>query len=224
MDKKSISSNIEQVCTYFKKIIISDLNINNTMGQTISWNNYQAGIDKAVCYQREYQKLLDNQQYSILFVDSSFIQLFYKFDDKGDLELARLAYYPHPKKMEESSEDLFDYAENASEPMQNIYLEMIDLLDDDEEIFSNNSHIRFDYDCNVKSHSKAHLQFGGINDFRITTSKIISPFIFLDSISKHFFQDWYEEASQKKTYMAAMNASKKLEFVFDEIDHFYITT
>ncbi|BCV53124.1 hypothetical protein TUM17383_13710 [Shewanella algae] len=112
--------------------------------------------------------------------------------------MARLAYYPYPKKkISETSDELLDYAEDASAPMQDIYLEMIDLLEDDDDYFSNNSHIRFDYDSKVTSHSKAHLQFGGINDFRITASKFISPFIFLDSISKHFFQDWYASASKK---------------------------
>ncbi|MFG7353188.1 DUF2290 domain-containing protein [Shewanella oncorhynchi] len=224
MDKKSMDSNINQIRTYFKRIILSDLNIDSSMDKIISWSNYKAGIDKSVCYQREYQNLLDNQQYSILFNDSSFLQIYYKFDDKGALELARLAYYPHPKKIEETTDELFEYAEDSSDSMQSIYLEMIDLLEDDEEIFSNNSHIRFDYDNNVKSHSKAHLQFGGINEFRITSSKFISPFIFLDSITKHFFKDWHKEASQKQKYIEALRASVRLEFSFGETDQFYITT
>ncbi len=66
-------------------------------GNQISWNNYQSGIIKKIYYPFEYQKIIDEKQYSLLLDDLSAIQFFYDFNNEAKLISARLAIYPNPE-------------------------------------------------------------------------------------------------------------------------------
>ena len=46
----------------------------------------------------------------------------------------------------------------------------------------NTSHVRLDFDSRATSHSKCHLQFASFNNFRISSSTLLNPFIFFEWI------------------------------------------
>jgi len=74
--------------------------------------------------------------------------------------------------------------------------------------FTNTSHIRIDYDSEVKSHGKCEIQMGGINNIRLPFDRIIMPFTFCDFIFKNIFPDEYKSISRKTTYSADFTNSK----------------
>ncbi|UOB51750.1 DUF2290 domain-containing protein [Acinetobacter junii] len=198
---KQINQSLKNIESIFSKIILTTNYYQNN--NCISWKNYKAGILKNLSYPREFQILLDNSQYSFLLKDNSFIQFYYDFDENDNLISCRLAYYPVPKFSNESLVDFEAYSETCNEWLAEFYYDvMLDMLQN-ERSFSNNSHLRFDYDRNATSHSKCHLQFGGVNDFRLTSSYIASPFCFFHKIINDFFkssfdQDFFEKRKFKE--------------------------
>jgi hypothetical protein len=82
----------------------------------------------------------------------------------------------------------------------------------------NNSHLRFDYDSKVTSHSKCHLQFGGINNFRLTSKFIVSPFCFFHKIINDFFKKDFQH-----DFINFANHSRNNKIYFEEeTDIFFI--
>ena len=162
--------------------------VNNTVTapaeKCISWNKRKPGIQKNIYYAIEYQYLLDNQQYSLLLKDGSFFQFYFEFDLKDILICARLAYYPKPVKTNHDDSSLLDAAEAALErddgDLYDHLFNWVELLETDIGRPANTSHIRFDYDSAVKSHSKSHLQFGAIQEFRIPSSGFPLPIAFIE--------------------------------------------
>lgn len=189
MKTRQIFQSLKNIDSIFSQLILSSNYKKNN--QIISWNNYKSGILKNLSYPREFQILLDNFQYSFLLKDNSFIQFYYEFDNDENLKSCRLAYYPVPKFCDEKLDDFESYSESCNEWLAEFYYDvMIDMMQNDRSIF-NNSHLRFDYDSTVTSHSKCHLQFGGINDFRITSKYIVSPFCFFHKIINDFFTNFF---------------------------------
>lgn len=182
-----IDTSITHIKTSFKSIIQAD----NTLitKNSLSWTNIQSGIVKDVTYFREYKSLLDRQQYSFLFIDDSFIQFYYNFSDSGVLNKAKLAYYPKPIDTKDDIDqlyELYDSYEGGSHAMTDSVYDMINDFEMGEKPI-NTSHLRIDYDSSAKSHSKAHLQFGGINNFRLDANGIPLPFAFMHTIAENFF-------------------------------------
>jgi len=149
----------------------------------ISWDNYKSGIMKGRYYPLEYQRLIDLHQYSILMTDGSFFQFFYQFNEIDVLQRARLAYYPRPINTVDSSDDLMLEAEQALDREDEFLYEhlfnWIELLEQGMSIPTNTSHIRFDYDKFVTSHAPAHLQFGGVQNFRLPANFCPLPLAFV---------------------------------------------
>lgn len=181
IDLRVIENSIREIQDTLKEYIIGN-NICR-VSNSITWNDYQTGIIKNTYYPIEYQSIIDRKQYSLLFSDLSAIQFYYNFDRAGKLISARLALYPNP--------DLTLPVENINE-LQNLQyrdlmydhmFSIMDIMSDLEArdcLFpTNTSHIRFDYDCDAKSHSTSHFQISGINDFRIDTNFILLPKTFL---------------------------------------------
>lgn len=137
----------------------------------------------------EYQYLIDHQQYSILLSDGSFFQFFYAFNG-GQLSKARLAYYPRPIATSDSLGELENAAEDAidrfDEDLYEHLFNWVELLDLQGKSPSNTSHIRFDYDANVTSHCKSHIQFGGIQELRIPSECFPLPLIFIEMYAPIF--------------------------------------
>lgn len=150
---------------------------------SISWLGRKPGILKDLYYPLEYQFLLDGQQYSVLLSDGSFFQFFYEFDASGVLKKGRLAFYPRPLSTRDEIEDIYGAAEDAlnreDEDMYEHLYNWTELMDVVGKHPSNTSHIRFDYDCDVKAHSPAHLQFSGVHELRLAADFFPQPLAFV---------------------------------------------
>jgi hypothetical protein len=135
--------------------------------QEISWRNRIRGIIKDVYYPIEYQHLIDTRQYSLLLSNGSFLQFYYGFDEKGAPKSVRLAYYPSPVSTKETVEDLLDAADDALDRSEDELYEhlfnWVELIEGKDLHPANTSHVRFDYDDNVKVHEKAHMMAASIS-------------------------------------------------------------
>ncbi|EGQ9095630.1 DUF2290 domain-containing protein [Vibrio alginolyticus] len=212
-------ANIEKVYS----ALIMTTNVDNTTPQIITWKNYRPGILSNISYPREYQILVDTSQYSYLMKDNSFFQFYFSYDEKEVLTKCRLAYYPAPAFTKESAENIEEYRSSATDWLCDILDEVtIDMLENDTKL-TQNSHIRFDYDSEVKSHSKCHLQFGGINDFRISSRKLVLPFAFFTKIISDFHPNWLSEAKSPKVKDASLRHGVNNAYSFTENDLFIIT-
>lgn len=220
MSKANVSHSLKNIEKVYPSLIM-DTNKFET-DNLITWENYKPGIISELSYPREYQLLLDKRQYTYLLKDNSFFQFFYDYGKKGDLIKCRLAYYPTPCFTKETVEDIEDYQTIASEWLSDILDEVaIDMLENDAKL-TQNSHLRFDYDSLVESHSKCHLQFGGVNDFRISTACLVLPFAFFEKIVSDFNPDWLSEAKADKVKQASLVHGVRNAYAFDEQDIFRI--
>lgn len=149
----------------------------------VTWKGRTTGIQRGVYYPFEYQYLLDHQQYSVLLSDASFFQFFYHFNDRGELKAARLAYYPRPVYTIDSQDSLTEAADAALDRDDNLLFEhlfnWVELLETASNRPANTSHIRFDFDVAVQTHSRSHLQFGGVQNFRIPSDFVPQPLAFV---------------------------------------------
>jgi hypothetical protein len=159
----------------------------STPNRYIGWSGRKPGIQKNVYYPIEYQYLLDTQQYSVLLRDSSFFQFFFQFDASDKLSSARLAYYPRPVNTLHENDDLLKAADDAldrqDEELYNHLFNWVELLETDIGKPANTSHVRFDYDSKVLVHSKSHLQFGAIQEFRLPSNNFPLPIAFVELCS-----------------------------------------
>ncbi|EJR5448689.1 DUF2290 domain-containing protein [Vibrio cholerae] len=220
MSKASVTHSLKNIEKVYPSLIM-DTN-KCEIDNVISWANYKPGIISELSYPREYQLLLDSRQYTYLLKDNSFFQFFYNYGKKGDLIKCRLAYYPTPSFTKETAEDIVDYQSNASEWLSDILDEVaIDMLENDAKL-TQNSHLRFDYDSSVESHSKCHLQFGGVNNFRISAACLVLPFAFFEKIVSDFKPDWLSEAKAEKVKKASLLHGISNAYIFDEKDIFRI--
>lgn len=148
---------------------------------TITWSSYEPGFFKRKLYAKEYELLLNKQQYTFLFRNGSLVQFYYEFKDDY-LVQAKAALYPQPITIPENSEDIREYRdESGVEIIDLYYLGVEEILDLGIEV-SSNSHIRLDYDSETDAHCKMHLQFGAINDFRLASKTFPDPLLFMDLI------------------------------------------
>lgn len=206
MKQKDLIENLDLCYSVFDSIILDRKYIEE--GNIISWKRYQKGISKGP-YVLEYVHLLSENQYSFLLEDKSFFQFFYEFDNE-ELVKAKLSYYPYPNLLKLYEGQLLE----AMEKMQEMYTEgtdqILEACTHGSVESSNTSNLRFDYDKNVTSHSMSHLQFSGLNEMRITSEKIYSPFVFFDLILKNIDPINYTTISSRTGYNASLVASEKL--------------
>lgn len=151
--------------------------------KTVSWAGRLPGIVKGSYYPLEYQHSLDNQQYSLLLSNGSFFQFYYDFDENDELVKARLAFYPRPISTSDLTDDLFDAAETAlvqdDEQLYEHLYNWTELLEIHNVSPSNTSHIRFDFDQKTKAHAPSHIQFSGVQEFRISADFFPLPLTFV---------------------------------------------
>lgn len=152
--------------------------------RTITWNARKPGIHKNVYYPLEYQYLIDHHQYSLLLADGSFFQFYYEFTEDDCLAKARLAYYPKPISTSDSLDSLIEAADDAlereDEALYDHIFNWVELLEVKKQSPSNTSHIRFDYDNEVTAHSQSHIQFSGVQEFRVSAEFYPLPLIFVE--------------------------------------------
>lgn len=150
----------------------------------ISWLGRKPGIFKNAYYPLEYQYLLDNHQYSLLLTDGSFFQFFYEFDNTDSLKKAKLAYYPKPISTNDSIETLTAAADEAlereDEELYEHIFNWVEYMELQKKPPSNTSHVRFDYDRSTSSHAPSHIQFSGIQEFRVPAEFYPLPLTFIE--------------------------------------------
>ncbi|MFQ2507213.1 DUF2290 domain-containing protein [Aeromonas caviae] len=179
-------------------------------GNMLTWNKYKKGISNNILYTKEYEDLLNERQYSLLMRDKSFFQFYYDFEN-GKLKKMKLCYYPYPIYVQEDSERLEEYFMESGTERFEIYYNSLTKLFDAGIKATNNSHIRIDYDFDVKSHSQSHVQYSGINDFRIPFSKVIDPMLFFDFIYSN--SNGNQEIKKMILSKSFIGAGKKHEHV-----------
>lgn len=155
-----------------------------SQSKTITWSGRKPGILKNVYYPIEYQYLLDNHQYSLLLSNGSFFQFFYEFDQNDTLHKAKLAFYPKPISTSDTVQTLSDAANDALDRDDEILFDHIfnwvEYMEIENKSPSNTSHVRFDYDKEVTSHSKSHIQFSGVQEFRVPAEFYPLPLTFIE--------------------------------------------
>lgn len=183
MNYSNVLQGIENAKRFLRPYTQIDCVLTDTGSRVVSWRGRKPGVFKNTYYPMEYQYLIDHQQYSILLSDGSFFQFYYAFSD-NKLAKARLAYYPRPIATSDSVAELENAAEGAidrfDEDLYEHLYNWIELLDLQGKSPSNTSHIRFDYDANVTSHCKSHIQFGGVQELRVPSRCFPLPLVFIE--------------------------------------------
>ncbi|ENJ7944616.1 DUF2290 domain-containing protein [Yersinia enterocolitica] len=207
MTKEDIIRFLDYIGSEYSKVILSSNYCQ--FGEDISWGHYNKGIYNRILYSKEYETLLNERQYSFLLKDKSFIQFYYKFDDK-ELIKARLCYYPYPLNNKEDDVDLSEYLEESgSEALDVYYYGFIELIEHGI-ISTNSSHIRFDYDSGVKTHCKSHIQYSGLNTVRIPMNHVINPLIFFDFIiTNTSLNAEVQQVRDKRSYSTNLRQAEK---------------
>ncbi len=183
-----LHNEIDNIYSRYKKYkIFSDLRLttiedNNFIHTT--WPQYIGGVGKKY-YLDIFKELTSNRQYTIQFIDGSFIQFYYRYSKQThDLEVAKLAYYPLPQTHKTNEEDYIEFLSEYSDNDSDEYWDILDEINSDEILLSNTSHIRIDYDKNVSSHDKCEIQIDGVKELRIPLDTLIMPLHFLEFIIK----------------------------------------
>ena len=184
MNFSQASQGVENAKSFLRSYTQIDCIAVKERRSTITWQGRSPGVFKNVYYPLEYQYLVDNQQYSLLLSDSSFFQFYYLFDLEG-LVSARLAYYPKPLSTGDSIETLVDAADRALDRSDdNLYEHLynsVELLEIKGRAPSNSSHLRFDFDRKVTTHSQSHIQFSGVQEYRIPADCYPLPLAFVQA-------------------------------------------
>jgi len=175
-----------------EKIQLDNIQVDR-VNKVVSWNGRKPGIVKSLYYPLEYQFLIDSHQYSLLLSDGSFFQFYYQFDVEGALVGARLAFYPKPLATRDSLEHMLAAADDAIEREDDELFDHLynwtELMELKSQSPSNTSHVRFDYDPNVKSHSPSHLQLSGLHEFRISANYFPQPLAFIQLCEMTYAND-----------------------------------
>ncbi|CAJ1865497.1 DUF2290 domain-containing protein [Aeromonas jandaei] len=179
MDIQHVCNSLAVLSDVFSSFILTSNYCRN--GDSLSWGQYKKGISNNILYSKEYENLLNDRQYSILMIDKSFFQFYYDFEGRT-LKKMKLCYYPYPISVQEDSEQLEHYYVESGTERLELYYSSLMTLSDAGIMATNNSHIRADYDHKVTSHSKSHVQYSGINNFRMPFSKIVDPLMFFKFI------------------------------------------
>jgi hypothetical protein len=189
MQISNVFANVEATYNVFKDLIL-DKNYSQRVNE-IGWPSYKSGISKKV-YARQYEDLISDRQFTFLFTDGSALQIYYQYDDVS-LKKIRLAYYPVPKTVFIEPEEVDTYYnETYNEILEAHYMLLHDLMGQGVSV-SNTTHVRFDYDRDMTSHSVNHFQVDGIQELRIPFKHIITPFHFVDFLVRSMYPAEYIE-------------------------------
>lgn len=198
MNRQVIERALMDISRSFSPLVIMDSNFCANQ-DSFSWPNYLAGIPSSLAYALEYQRLIDKKQYSFLLKDKSFFQFYFKFET-GTISSARLAYYPAPLRISGAFDDIAEAAEESGiDLLEELYFGAENWIDRGIDVV-NTSHLRLDYDSKVTSHCPCHLQFGGLNEFRIPSHSLINPFIFFTWVCENIRTDQLEHVFERNMF------------------------
>lgn len=214
MNITAIDESLKFINEQYSDILLTSNYINTK--NKITWQTYKKGIYNRILYSKEYEMLLNERQYSFLLKDKSFFQFYYEFEN-DELNKAKLCYYPYPLNNNESDIELLEYLEESGSELLDIYYYGFNELLQHGIKSTNTSHIRFDYDKNVKSHSKSHIQYSGVNNVRIPMMHVFIPIIFFDFIVSHtVFSDNVLSKQKKTGYKKMIKQAEKIILTMTE--------
>lgn len=206
MKIQDISKSLDKCLKYYREMILTSNYIRHN--EILSWGQYQSGISKG-SYLSNYCNLVSERQYSFLMEDNSFFQFFYEWEE-GTLKNAKVAFYPNPEVVSFTEAEAHFISENDDD----YYIEgteyILAEMDSKELTVTNTSHLRIDYDQEVTTHPKSHLQFGGINNIRLASETVITPFIFFDFISSSYYLTEYSKVKHMENYSRDLKKEQEL--------------
>jgi hypothetical protein len=201
MDLQVVNRALKDIHDSFSSLLLETNYL--TIDDVVSWPNYISGVQGSLAYAAEYQRFVDRSQYSFLLRDKSFFQFYFEFENSS-VTSAKLAYYPSPVKISGAMDDIIEVAEMSGvDLLEEFYLGAENWIDRGIDIV-NTSHIRLDFDSKVTSHSPCHIQFGGLNQFRIPSKGLINPFIFFEWVCENMGIDDFEDVVQRAPYLRSV--------------------
>ncbi|WP_242388691.1 DUF2290 domain-containing protein [Kosakonia cowanii] len=221
MNINAIEESLNYINEQYSEIILTSNYIKKN--NAVTWQNYKKGIYNRILYSKEYEMLLNERQYSFLLKDKSFFQFFYEFEN-NELIKAKLCYYPYPLSNKESDIELLMYLEESGSELLDIYYYGFNELLHHGIKSTNTSHIRFDYDKDVNSHSKSHIQYSGVNNVRFPLIHVFIPITFFDFIICH--TEFSRESllkREKEGYIRTLRQAEKIMLPMIEEKGIHIT-
>ena len=117
---------IKQIEELYSSLIIESNYIRNN--NVITWPDFY-NYGRKNLYAREYKNLLENRQYTFLFWDESFMQVYYEFNEAQAVNEAKLCYYPFPVRLNENIKDIEEFFEqNQNELISRYYYDLWNIM------------------------------------------------------------------------------------------------
>jgi len=169
-------------------------------------------------YLLAYRKGLENHDYDILLKDQSYFQFECKF---GEFIEARYSFFQNP--IEYISYEDYILQEIGDEGVGNMFEEEYHQFLNEQDLISNYSTFRFDFDKNNYRpliHSVSHFHIGHLNNVRIPLNKVISPLRFVLFTIKHVYYDVWKSCMENKPEVISklLNESIKGEVLLEGDD------
>ncbi|RNI27166.1 DUF2290 domain-containing protein [Rufibacter immobilis] len=142
--------------------------------------------------------------------DDSNIQGFY-------FDIWNLLNYKHEKNINPYIKDLLKQSNEHGnyDSIEDLIASLIDIKYE----FTNSSHIRIDYDPDVKTHNNCEIQVGAVNNIRLPMNKIIMPYTFVDFIIKNTIDSTsYKDISSSKAFISNFDYSKSTATMINNFD------
>ncbi|WP_144243488.1 DUF2290 domain-containing protein [Azospirillum argentinense] len=203
--------NVRDVCRELELIgremsgIIIDTNFCQ-VGSSVTWGKYKTGIASGVNYLSQYRKVIDDRQYSFLLSGGHALQIYYEWHG-NDLIAAKQAIYPAPYVIDGWEDEWPDFELSEAELLQDPDPESEAGLDMVRA--SCWSHIRFDFDLSAESHDIAHIQNSSINEFRVPSTIVVPPFMFMVMAVRLLHPAYYETVRERGWFLEAVARAKR---------------
>jgi hypothetical protein len=136
-----------------------------------------------VSYEDIHQEFLSGKRFNFQFPDGAFVQMTYRFNQKGTLMKHRLCYFPSPSfKPFQDDPERYEKDDVYADIMSKSVLPVP---------------VRFDFDPYSKSvaeldHPKSHLTFGQYKNCRIPVISPLRPTHFIHFILTSFYKKKYD--------------------------------
>lgn len=166
----------------FPKIITGS---NEVSRLTFEKSTDSSSVMRNLPYDKIYNQIIENRDFSIRLLDNSVVQMEYIFERKK-IAKHRLSFYPCPYLQNyQENPDIFE--------VESVYSEMY-------EGYVVPSPIRFDYDPSAFEediHPSSHVTFGQYRNCRVPVYAPISPYLFLEFLVRAFYNDYHSLFKEK---------------------------
>lgn len=184
-------------------------------------------MSKKERYIEIYKKGIEDNEYDILLIDSSFIQ--FSFDEEPGI--IRYAYYPNPNQVKSYEEFLNKELESCVEEVGDTCRDLYEQYVEEQAELIQVTSFRYDYNTELYDdmvHSAAHFHFGG-EDIRVPCDRVLTPFSFVILVIHYYYgSKWKESVRDEKILLEILNAKGQCEpvikkyFSQKEQKYFYV--